>query len=812
MPSKTRGSKAVKASKENIGILKTTKSKAVSKVLKVTRKPLADKTNSASDDNASLLSDKLKETVASAPIKQINTLCEDNVDRPRRARRLPTRYKENNTLKNLSNSFNASSTNPESPSVTTNAEKNITVSEVNKAAATHNPASKLTVLATKITSPVKKTRKVTLTKSPAKSLVCSLVKTRPKRICRLPTKFDDHSISPNKYVPLQPINASTPLATKTRKANKENGGSSINISPVLTKKVSEQKAVINSQRQKVVADTNNNAKKNKEIVSLSASPGTPGRIFRTKHTDTVTNKNSSIRLLDNNKNQRKRDSSKLDVYEFTFDPDEDPRPAKKKKKKQAPRKPKPKTVTLKSNYDKNLAKALAALKTAVSSKSNTDTTKQNQETTKENVKNLVNHQTNTPSVENNLAIEQSVVKEKNYNSVRLEDIARDFQMNEDDHAIAFDYSPVNSPSRPKSPVDKVKRSMHKVQTPNNADPLNLRDDISFFDDVPVASSSMNVSIRHPQASPWRVEFGNLPIKWQVNTYVKSNMTPAYESSFINFNDSKKRHVYTNMVANDSLPSVDNTSGLKQTSIISFIKEVVERNANKKKKKSTPIKSNSLFEDLTSTSVVDHMTPNKKTPLKSNKNVQITPELGKQHSNNISDASIQKEHLDSENSTENVKEPESLHQNVDKNNTYFGFDDIEDQENVSPIKKNSRARALRSRTRGILQEINEHKGPTRAILPVAVKSKPAQNILNTNEMKSATEPPLLPEVAVDGNNDITMQESCLPENLDDDDQSVHLFEDIDLALIYHPKEKEVEAWAAGFNSMCEDIDEFDLVFE
>lgn len=33
----------------------------------------------------------------------------------------------------------------------------------------------------------------------------------------------------------------------------------------------------------------------------------------------------------------------------------------------------------------------------------------------------------------------------------------------------------------------------------------------------------------------------------------------------------------------------------------------------------------------------------------------------------------------------------------------------------------------------------------------------------------------------------------------------------IVLIYL-QEQEVEAWAAGFNSMCEDIEEFDLVVE
>lgn len=874
MPSKTR-SRAAKSSKENIGVVKTTKLKASSKVSKVARKPLGDKTNSASDDNISVISEKPNKPVASAPIQHNDKISQDYLERPRRARCLPTRYKESETLKNLSNSNNVSPDHQESPAFknpspvqkkTTNGFKEATKSS--------NPS----VLAKKKTSPV---TKVTL--SPKSVDHCSNIKSRPRRVCRLPSKFEDHSISPNKYIPLQPINASTPLAAKSKSISSKNAKTDIsaiqNITPVKepnsliknknviieetcarqhspkkrskttkTRKVESQNVIesagekspelpkkrVTKQRaataklEKVTSDTNNNAKKNnKALESPSKSPGTPGKIFKTRTTNYDSKKNNSIRLLDD-KNKLKRDSSKLDPYEFTFDPNEETPPPKKKKKKPAPRKTKPKTVTIKTNYDKNLAKALAALKKTVNAKHNLETIEENGQVTK-NEPNIVNNHLNKENVtvpmvivedfsnkhinkENeeingninyiemsnippaneihkSLAEDQSVFDQKNYNSVRVEDIARDFLI-EDDHII--DYSPVNSP-RPITPVNDVQCDVYEGQAPNIADPLNLRGELSFFDDVPVASSSMNVSVRNPQnvsikkpqASPWRAEFGSLPIKWQVNTYVKPNMTPAYESSFINFNESKKKHVYANMVLenDDPLPQVENNSNLKQTSIISFIKEVVEKKANKKNKL-TPVKANSLFEDLTSASVAEK-TPNKVTPLKNSTN--ITP-ISERHENGSSDNTSNEKNtheLDEENSTEKAKTP---NKNGQQNNTYFGFDslDIEDQENVSPIKKNSRVRALRSRTRGILQEINEPKGPTRANLPVAAKSKPALATVTRCDMKSATEPPVFPEVAVDGNSEITnVQETCVSENLDND-ESVHLFEDIDMLFIHHPK--------------------------
>ncbi|XP_063367459.1 inner centromere protein A-like [Cydia amplana] len=451
-------------------------------------------------------------------------------------------------------------------------------------------------------------------------------------------------------------------------------------------------------------------------------------------------------------------------------------------------------------------------------------------------------------------------------SYRVEDIAADFDASMD-HEI--NYSPVNSPHR-MEPEPESCPSNTNSEYIRPDDPLNLRNDLSFFDDQPVANSSMNAS-KNPTATPWRIEFESLPIKWQANTYVKPDMTPALESSFVNhFDDSKKKHVYTNMVteSNMALPEIeDDAPKLKQTSIISFIKEVVEKQSNRKKRgaSATPTKANSLFDmpNITSRSVA---TPRKETSGASNNSAE----------NEICDNKPQKR----KNNVDNNPTPAKLPRK-DNENTLFGFDDSgnQDQENVSPVKvNNNRLRSLRSRSGAVLKEINKQTGPMRAELPAAMKAKlpPSSEAVEKiyDHMKSAADAPVL----LDKQGDAEVTNVEMADGLEDDSQSVHLFEDIELIhhlkptrksygkarkvafqntsdsssetearnqssddepdnledLSFHlpqvkpkkatkkkktkkqvlsKKEKaEVDAWAASFNSMCEDIEEFDLVVE
>ncbi|XP_063628117.1 nucleolar protein dao-5-like [Cydia splendana] len=449
-------------------------------------------------------------------------------------------------------------------------------------------------------------------------------------------------------------------------------------------------------------------------------------------------------------------------------------------------------------------------------------------------------------------------------SYRVEDIAADFDASMD-HEI--NYSPVNSPHRIEPEPESCPSNTNQEYIRPD-DPLNLRNDLSFFDEQPVANSSMNAS-KNPSATPWRAEFENLPIKWQANTYVKPDMTPALECSFVNhFDDSKKKHVYTNMVteSNDALPELEDAAPkLKQTSIISFIKEVCEKKSNRKKRgaSATPTKANSLFDMSNVTRSV--ATPRKETSGASNKSAE----------NEISDHNKPQKR---KNNVDNNPTPAKLPRKNNEN-TLFGFDDSENQENVSPVKvDNNRLRSLRSRSGAVLKEINKQTGPMRAELPAAMKAKlaPSSEAVEKiyDQIKSAADAPVL----LDKQGDAEVTNVEMADGLEDDSQSVHLFEDIELVhhlkptrksygkakkvmfqntsdsasedearnqssdeevdnledLSFHlpqvkakkatkkkktkkqllsKKEKaEVDAWAACFNSMCEDVEEFDLVVE
>ncbi|XP_041969697.1 uncharacterized protein LOC121726414 [Aricia agestis] len=897
MPPRTRG---VKALKENI----TVSSKKKNVIVKSNRKPLADKTNSASDDNNSgLISIKENTNVAQRTPESVK-------ERSCRNRRLPTRYKENNTLKNLSN---FSPVTPSSP----------------KNASSHSQQ--------KTTSETRAT-KLTPHKTPSRISSSPLISKRPKRICRLPSKFDAQSVSPLKNTSIEPSHASTPIANKSKKINvvksvkpqtknsnnKQSKKETICISGTRIHTGATTSAInkVRSPASNNVSVEAKNAKQaiiKKKCETNETKPTVPARSLRPKvaknnleanvediilkSVTTTNNKsdcdknprnNVSFRLLENRKDSLKRDSSKLDVYEFTFDPSEEP-PPQKKKKKRNPRNPsKPKKV-VKSTYDKNLEKALASLKQNVALK-NKALTKVEEGTTSKKVtaksdectRKLIPNTSNTNTVNN-----VSKASENRYNSIRIEDIAMQFQDNTQHESVELNYSPVDTPMHAMSPVyetdgvvENAPPSNHSIdhhahnKTPEgqigNKDPLNLQDHISFFDEEPVASSSMNLSTRHPTASPWRVEFNNLPIKWQVNSYVKPNMTPAIERSFINYNDSQKKHVYTNIITepNESLPQIEDdpvpqTSNLKQTSILSFIKEVVEKNANKKKKPLI-IQTNSLFEDTHVPEV----------PSRRNKNI---PDVIVEKSNTSGEdmQTDNSEHKDSSCDSEKVTTEKQSEKNKDI--TYFGFDESENQENVSPVK--TKIKKKKMKTRKALQAINGDLNKPKDIgMPIAAMSKPARlpNYLDKvfDDAKAATEPPVFPEQHVDKDTEVTnINTDTVQGNINDEDSnSVHLFEDIE--LVHHVKptrksygkskkvtfqhsltvnnfnsdnlnngssdeddledlsfklpsikekkptkkktntkqklskkeEKEAEEWAAGFNSMCEDIDEFDLVVE
>ncbi|CAK1552321.1 unnamed protein product [Leptosia nina] len=804
MPPKTRGTKTLKESKENVRISNKVAVKPRGITKRPPRKALADKTNSASDDNINL-------TTPIKASKTVNKSVENNEEKPRqrRVRKIPIRFAENPILISLSSSNHEQSSTNDTP-----------IKQVKK---------KL---------PPKKVHSV---KTASKTVENSILKSRPKRISKLPSKQDGHLISPNKFTPL-PLSASTPVPNKTPITHLSKPDKNQDYSTKGKEKTSK------TNKNKPSPDTNNNGKKQLQIDKCFEK-----QVESIRKRKIVYN-NTTFKL--DEKKSLKRNSNKVDPYEFTYDPNEEPPPQKKKRKRTAKKtqtKPKP----FKAVYEKNVAKALALLKNAVASNPPNNkqlqvnlepqTIKNSASTKSTEVINQKSKDTNASTdlvcnTSNTNTVNTSAPCANNYNSVRIEDIVQDLQVS--DHR-AIDYSPVNSPLRdlPQTPNITSNHSVLPTENRqvNNDDPLNLKDNLSFFDE-PIASSSMNKSLRHPLASPWRVEFGSLPIKWQVNTYVKPNMTPAVESSFINI-DSSRKHVYTNIVPDVNETFTKDTS-LRQTSITSFIKDIADKSF-KTKKNSTPVKANSLFEDVTHHSLM--VSPTKNIPKRPNLN-----------------------HFNSSN--------ENMHSTSKKQNgTFFGFDETEDsnQENISPAKNDKWRRGVRTRSRAVLQEINGDKGPSRAAIPIS-RTKPVLNSDNLKDIegpKSGLEPHAFVETeSAPATTDLNA--------VNEDAESVHLFEDLDLIHLYHqptrksyskprkvtfrqnsmsdsdasmndeeqgstdedhledlsfklpivkPKrqvrkkitkkgklskkeEKEVENWAAGFNSMCEDIEEFDLIVE
>lgn len=801
MPPRTRTSKPAKGLKENVENVEKTKVMTSGKGTKSVRKVLADKTNSASDDNASV------KTTKKVNKKPTETGKENN-QRPRRDRRLPNRFVEFNVLKNLSN--NKEIFTPES-----------TVSKV--------PTKSIVNVSSSTEASIK---------TPQKPIETSLVANRPRRICRLPSKFEDHSISPSKFVPVQPVHASTPKLQKTgpksnenRKKTKFNSNEPQNISKEKVDKTTKNKNSLQAGKPKTVLKKDVSVKKTCEPIAKNNNSVIQGRTLRGRreevtssslHTKEKTTKakkslegsrnkssetlnakkvspNFSFRVLENkNSSQDKKNS---DIYEFTYDPNDEPPPQKKKKRRVVKKKQsKPKTVVFKNNYDRNLSQTMSALKSAIAKKPTEIQKIPNGEVNPKSI--MANNQrsiqipTYTQPVTNTditkpttTTIEAPILSERN-KSVQIEDIAADFEISLDQD---LNYSPVNSPdsNRPKTPIVQVQPPTPTSAIHNN-DPFNLRDDLSFFDNQPVASSSMNMSARHPQASPWRIEFENLPIKWHTNSYVKPNMTPAVECSFVNFEENKKKHVYTDMVpqSNEPLPEIveKSTPNLVQPSIISFIKEVVEKSASKKQRPRSETPTACIFsEAANSNKVINNvtkqtrqvMTPKKNTADKpASKNLSNTS--NKKENSTTLNMQISHESLKRKNDCDLIEIPSKTPRK--DNDKYFGFDDSEvDQENVSPSKNIDarKIRALRPRARAVLKEINE-QGPTRALLPLAVKPKDSERVNRLyEEMKSATDAPVFPvEDALQNEPAAETTDIDLIDN--EDSQSVHLFEDFEFA--------------------------------
>ncbi|KOB76259.1 Uncharacterized protein OBRU01_06219 [Operophtera brumata] len=868
MPPRIR-TRATKDLKENVHVVKKTKVKSDGKITKL-RKALSDKNNSLSDDNASI-DVPIKTSKVALKNKAPKTISNDGA-RPRRVRRLPTRYIEPQVLNNLSNEdiplenqasvisiTGTSHTKPlpkhekvqqppprDNKLLSKNEEVKLTTNRPNRKCLLQSSKEPETV---KTKPPIKQNHCISSpVNTPSQCLDSSLITHHPKRICKLPPKYHEFSISPNKFIPLHPSHASTPIVQKkakalnnenvtklglekrrTRKDKKENNNdeNTKGIEHYLSKssKRTAAKYTSVSSKDKTSPDTNNNPKVKrtltKRVISTKSPTKSPKASTKTDFGKRLLDKSFSFRVLEDRKSQDKDQ----DVYEFTFDPNEEPTPKKKRKKVVRKRPPKPKTVVLKNNYDKNVQLALNALKSKIKPSQHQNKQHPQTQSVPTNVptvdKNTVckmersqpqNTQhpqtqslpTNVQTVNKNTTRKITIIEDitikpaaenkslndtpslpvnesaksihmSNYASIRVEDIAADFEQMDNDE---INYSPVNSPCHATPEIQENESHIIAV----SKDPLNLQGDTSFFDEQPVASSSMNASARHPLASPWRVEFGNLPVRWQADTYVKPNMTPAVESSFINSEEiSKKKHVYTNLLAEEPFLQ-DDGPNLKQTSIISFMREVAERSLKKKRARSvSPTKANSLFEDMTNTDVAYKTSKKAKkdnVPASPNASNSSNDTCEKENSNenneNHNENSIPKENLNLIEESPAKKSKKKL-----RDDKFFGFDESEryDQENVSPVKNIQHAqtsRGLRAKSRAVLQEVNALCGPTRAVLPVTVISKLASSDVVEKlyeQLKSADDAPQFPEKGIE--DDKTADD----EPLRDDDDS-------------HPQEKAI----------------------
>lgn len=498
------------------------------------------------------------------------------------------------------------------------------------------------------------------------------------------------------------------------------------------------------------------------------------------------NKNFSFKLLQE-KNSPKKIEEKLAVYDFTYDPTEEPLPQKKKRKRVVQRKavPKPKPYFVDNNYNKNISKALNALRSMVKNKSE----KNNNDT----------------SIIENKSLEVKDIQNKNteVHGVEVQNKDTSVRPTEPEPIVTFNheslnYTPVASPNHNNTVklslindnLDLVQKTGTETQTPNkNLDPVNIQEELSFFDDIPLANSSMNTS-RYPQASPWRAKFEELPIKWGTNTYVKPNMTPAVESSFINFENNKKKHVYTNILdVNTNPPEIVNTTNdnpnWKQTSILSYIKGANEKNLSKRNQIITPTKENSLFNDLNKTSGSEGSFHNKTpegTPLKDNNRSNLV-------SQNKGDRSEKRMPLKQKNDIISNETPlRSRKEAVATLDNFFGFDEssLHNQENITPNVGKKRKK-MKSNSKA-LKKMPTNAGPTRAKLP-ALKENLMPQVELVDILKHKTDVSHLSKDKDQDLNEISSSNSGIDkeqsvENDKEDSPPIPLFEDVE--VIHHNK--------------------------
>lgn len=737
MPAQPRTNKLIKA-KENI-LGQNVKSQKNVGLRRRQRVPLADKTNSTSGNNTSI------EVKSKASNKTLKVNIEETM-RPRRDRRLPSRFNDNQLLINLSNA---------------------SIKEGSPVKQLKNP-SKIT-----------KTKKANTRKSPnntsvdnlssKKKVDGSLVQKR-HRIHELPAKFENKVISPVKSPQVQHKNPSKKSQVNAKNLNVDKKVV-IRRNPVRTQvKPSKSDLTKNSNQikspGKIIkdnADKNNNPNARKQ-----------SRIIASKDKDkTKYNINFSYRLLE--KQKAKSAEEKLAVYEFTFNPAEEPVPQKKKRKRIIRKKtePKFKNIFVSDNYNKNLTKTLASLKNIIIKKTGSEIVSKGHAVAKnasvletapvtsaEHVKTV--DKPSTPVTDQNINTNDA--------SEPLVSVSPANELQQDHFVDNINYSPATSPAFHRDGETSATNETRDLEhtTVKN---VESSEEISFLEAEPIASSSMNLSLRIPKASPWRAEFNNLPIKWATNTYVKPDMTPAVESSFMHFENGKK-HVYTNILTDVDMPEIVNTSdnsNLKQSTLLSFFKEVC-CDKKKSKKYATPRKKNSIFEDSpnVTTAHVHADTP-------------IADDVVEETAINVKTPSKRKISV-----TEDVpsKTRKDATPTVDD---YFGFDEstLNDQENISPDGKIEKPVGMKTRSK-VLGEINRNAAPFRANIPKIKEKVLKEQVIEELQEKLApeyVEPEDMGENinASDSSSSEEEEEEEVEEdrNMEKEGSPIPLFEDIEV---------------------------------
>ncbi|XP_077297301.1 uncharacterized protein LOC143919018 isoform X2 [Arctopsyche grandis] len=376
--------------------------------------------------------------------------------------------------------------------------------------------------------------------------------TRPKRAHQLPSRFKDHELSPVKSKKNNVQSTSTPLPTLPPTDNSFKiiqKLSPINEpTTIRTKKVSKIKTI---ERDKVSPNVPKETPSLKKFFTSNQSIKCSTPIYKKKAAENV-----------------QIESNKLTLYEFEFDPKNEPATVSKKKRQ--------KRVPNNNNNPKKRKKILSRKSTEAAMKMLIEDLKKIQAenmmkrlVSKINSKKVVK----VPIVTVNPTVDEAVAQ-------------IDETVAQIDEAVAQtdEVEDAMDRSLPSSPINFDAISAEEVNKDNEDE----------FIHNPMSSTRLSDK---PVGSPWRMDLDSDVKKWRYNFYVKPSMTPAYERDtfhVLGLDDKEVRKDIRESAVATSTPNVKNTSKFKQTSILSFYEESFKKSPRKKvssPKKNTPVKYN-----------------------------------------------------------------------------------------------------------------------------------------------------------------------------------------------------------------------------